>query len=225
MTISIQTTADGSQTVFSDQFQETYHSVNGAIVESKHVFIEAGFNTSTLLSITVFEVGFGTGLNALLTLLEARKRGINVVYHSIELYPLQQSIIEGLEYAGLLSSDRELFSTLHDAPWNRVTSITPWFELKKIKADLLDFTSNDNFDVIYFDAFSPNIQPDLWSKAVFQKLYDRMNCNGILTTYCAKGVVRRTLQEVGFSVERLAGPPGKREMLRGKKVMNKPVRI
>jgi tRNA U34 5-methylaminomethyl-2-thiouridine-forming methyltransferase MnmC len=216
-TLSIQTTADGSRTIFSEQFKETYHSVNGAITESMHVFIQAGLRALTLDSVRIFEVGFGTGLNALLTFVEAQKLNLQVDYHSIELYPLNQSMTDGLEYPELELLAPGIFQNMHHAPWNQPVSLSPNFSLTKSQASLLDFKMDENYDLVYFDAFSPIQQPELWSEEVFRKLYNHMNKGGILTTYCAKGVVRRTMQSVGFTMERLPGPPGKREMLRATK--------
>ena len=217
--LTVQNTTDGSQTLYSEKFNETYHSVNGAVTESMHVFIDAGMKVSMHKKLQIFEVGFGTGLNAFLTLIEARKQYIHVNYYSIELYPIPQDVFETLNYADLLESDKALFKAMHTTPWNTSVQIAPDFELTKINADLLIYSHSSMYDLVYFDAFSPAIQPDLWSEEVFEKLYEHMNNEGILTTYCAKGSVRRTLQKVGFKTERLPGPPGKREMLRAVKLI------
>lgn len=214
----IQNTGDGSQTIYSEIFKETYHSVNGAITESMHVFINAGFHACAKNPLRIFEVGFGTGLNALLTVLEARKQRIHVEYHSIELFPIDQNLYQSLDYTSSLSINSDLFTSLHATPWDKQTEILPGFVLKKIQADLVTVQLEDRFDVIYFDAFSPVTQSELWTEEIFGKLYKQMNDGGILTTYCAKGIVRRTLEKVGFKTERLPGPPGKREMLRAIKI-------
>ncbi|HEY4789060.1 MAG TPA: tRNA (5-methylaminomethyl-2-thiouridine)(34)-methyltransferase MnmD [Bacteroidales bacterium] len=218
MNLTIQNTVDGSKTVYSDVFQETYHSVNGAVTESIHVFIDAGFKACQKNPAQIFEVGFGTGLNAFLTLIESEKLNIKIEYQSIELFPLGSIEFEQLKYSRYLNSDEKTFKALHNAPWNKKTEITPDFQLYKIKENLLDYSFTDSYDLVYFDAFSPSRQPELWSEDVFGKLFENMNENGILTTYCAKGAVRRILEKVGFKVERLSGPPGKREMLRAIKL-------
>ncbi len=217
MNLTIQNTDDGSKTVYSEAYKETYHSVNGAITESMHVFINAGFRICKQNPLHILEIGFGTGLNVFLTLIEAQKQGIPVEYQSIELFPLESAIFEHLGYAKSLSFDESLFKAIHDAPWDSEVEISPRFQLHKIKADLLKFNFTDNYDLIYFDAFSPVTQPELWSEEIFGKLFEHMNEGGILTTYCAKGIVRRTLEKIGFKTERLPGPPGKREMLRATK--------
>jgi tRNA U34 5-methylaminomethyl-2-thiouridine-forming methyltransferase MnmC len=214
----IKTTADGSKTVFSERFQESYHSVNGAVTESLHVFINAGLLECEKGMLNIFEVGFGTGLNAYLTYIEAKKRDMQVTYHAVELYPLEDSVISSLDYPEILHADANIFSALHGAPWEETMMISKYFALKKMKSDLVTIELIDQYDLIYFDAFSPAQQPELWDEIIFTKLYRHLNIGGILTTYCAKGDVRRTLKKIGFIMERLPGPPGKHEMLRGKKV-------
>ncbi len=215
--MELRLTADGSNTVVSDIFSETYHSVNGAVTESMHVFIDAGLKVCTKKRIRIFEVGFGTGLNALLTSIEAEKHNLHIEYHSVELYPIPLEIVENLRYHDFLSSDIQMFKTMHEAPWDALAQISPNFQLKKIAANLLDINFTDFFDVVFFDAFSPGIQPELWTGDIFAKFYNHMFPGGIITTYCAKGEVRRNMKTSGFEVERLPGPPGKREMLRAKK--------
>jgi tRNA U34 5-methylaminomethyl-2-thiouridine-forming methyltransferase MnmC len=215
MNLSIQNTTDGSQTIYSEYFQETYHSIHGAITESLHVFIAAGLNSCNGSNISVFETGFGTGLNALLTMLEAEKLKKKIVYHSIELFPLDKDIIQSLNYSSSLNFDQSLFEKMHETPWNEEVEITEHFSLKKIKADMLTYQHSAQYHVVYFDAFSPSRQPEMWTEEIFARLASSMYPGGILTTYCAQGHVRRTLQKTGFTVERLPGPPGKREMLRG----------
>jgi tRNA U34 5-methylaminomethyl-2-thiouridine-forming methyltransferase MnmC len=179
-----------------------------------HVFINAGLRVCVKNPIHIFEVGFGTGLNALLTLIEAEKQHVHIGYQSIELFPIDQKLYQSLDYSSPLAMPKDLFEALHTAPWNKKTEILPGFELKKTQADLLTAQLEDTFDVVYFDAFSPVTQPGLWTEEIFDKIYNQMNEGGILTTYCAKGIVRRTLEKTGFKTERLPGPPGKREMLR-----------
>lgn len=215
--VNIRQTGDGSSTVFSSIFGETYHSIHGAIAESMHVFINAGLLISLKTQLNIFEVGFGTGLNAFLTATVAEKSNLKIKYQSLEKFPISIDIIKNLEYPGLLIANNLIFTALHTSPWNKETQITPNFSLHKLYGDLLEIDIPKNIDLVYFDAFSPESQPELWSENVFRKLYDNMNPGGIIVTYCAKGIVRRTLRDIGFTMERLAGPPPKREMLRGRK--------
>jgi len=214
LTTNIQITEDGSHTLYSEQFDEHYHSIHGAIQESMHVYINAGLKHCELTKINVFEVGFGSGLNALLTCIEASKLNLDITYYSIELYPIKKSIIDNLNYVELTSDDKYIFSAIHTASWNKIVEITSNFRIVKIIGDLNNYNFTENFDVIYFDAFSPDKQPYLWTEEVFKKLYDYLNLKGIITTYCSKGIVKRALRSAGFIVKRLPGPPGKWEMLR-----------
>lgn len=215
----LQETADGSHTLFIPEMDEHYHSVNGAVQESRHVFIEAGLRRLEKKELIVFEVGFGTGLNAFLTLLDAEENDRTVVYHSVELYPLDQEFVRLLNYAEIIAPEKkELFSRLHSAEWDTEVRITDRFILHKIKGDSNQMEIPSGIDLVYFDAFAPDKQPEMWNQSIFNALYLRMNEGGILTTYCAKGVVRRMMQKAGYSVERIPGPPGKREMLRAIKV-------
>ncbi len=209
----IEQTADGSATLFVPELNEHYHSVKGARTESQHIFIDMGLSASEVTEPHILEIGFGTGLNALLTLETAEATQRKVHYTGIELYPLSWKMIEPLGY-----SDNPLFKTLHIIPWEEDAIITPYFTLRKVQADFTTFTTDCSFDIIYFDAFAPEKQPEMWSQELFDRLHVRLSEKGILTTYCAKGVVRRMLQTAGFTVERLPGPPGgKREILRARK--------
>jgi tRNA U34 5-methylaminomethyl-2-thiouridine-forming methyltransferase MnmC len=215
--MEIRETGDGSYTLYSPGFAETYHSVNGAITESMHVFIETGLQKCRFSPVNILEIGFGTGLNAFLALLEAERSRKLINYTSIEMFPVPAEIYEKLNYAVSLQVNKQnYFLNLHYGEWEREVKISPNFLLKKVNADI---TVNDFgealFDVVFFDAFSPNCQPELWTEEIFTKIYHALKPEGILTTYCAKGAVRRNMQAVGFGVERLPGPPGKREMLRG----------
>lgn len=216
MQAKIVQTADGSSSVYIPKFDELYHSVNGAISESAHVFIETGLKQINKPKINIFEMGYGTGLNFILSFLQAKNK--NIEYHAIEAYPLDIDIIEQLNYPELLKlSDEETnqFYNFHFTKSSKV--ITKDFSLTKTICKLSEYSPNVLFDLIYFDAFGPEAQPELWTQNIFEKLFDMMNPKGILTTYCAKGAIRRTMQSSGFKVERLPGPPGKREMLRARK--------
>lgn len=214
--IEIQTTADGSATIWLKDMDEHYHSVKGALTEANHIYRDAAFlfrhNGEPL---RLLEVGFGTGLNALVTAM-ATEKCLPVHYISLEKYPLDSDVLDVLHYDDVLSSD--LWKEIHQAEWNRPVSIFSSFTLEKRHADLLIDELPKNIDVVYFDAFAPEKQPEMWNLAVFERIYAVMNPGGVLTTYCAKGAVRRLLQDVGFEVERLEGPPGgKREILRATK--------
>ncbi len=214
----LEKTADGSHTFFVPELDEHYHSTNGALTESKHVFINAGLNQINQPEISVLEIGFGTGLNAILTCLEAKSRNIAVHYTSIELYPIDKTWIKQLNFAGEIGIERAVFDLLHDCEWDKDVPVNSLFTLHKIKGDLTKTRFNRSFDLIYFDAFAPDKQPEMWSSGIFSHLFDQTNYGGILTTYCAKGAVRRMLQAAGYTTERLPGPPGKREMLRARKI-------
>lgn len=214
----IQTTADGSQTLFVPSLDEHYHSVKGALTESLHIFIRMGLQECASPEPRVLEIGFGTGLNAWLTLQEAKK-GRKVSYTTLEKYPLPQELIAQLDYPAQLSpSFAPYYLALHRAAWNTWVELTPSFQLRKVQADFTTVQFREEYDVIYFDAFAPEKQPEMWSQELFDRLYRCLAPEGIFVTYCAKGVVRRMLQASGFEVERLPGPPGgKREILRGRK--------
>lgn len=225
MQSKIITTEDGSHSLFVPTLNEHYHSTHGAIQESSHIYIEAGLRECNLKKINVLEIGFGTGLNAFLTLLESVKSDQIITYTSLELYPLEIDKAKQLNYPEQLigqEEQSELFLKLHQSAWNKPKAITPNFTLHKIETDFSNpnsFKTNSHFDVIYFDAFAPEKQPEMWTQDIFDTLFALCNPNSIITTYCAKGVVRRMLQSAGFSVERLPGPPGKREILRGRKTI------
>ena len=217
----IERTEDGSATLFVPELDEHYHSVKGARTESQHIFIDMGLKASAVPQPHVLEIGFGTGLNALLTLEVAEQDARPVHYTGIEFYPLAWEEVDALGY-----SNNPLFKQLHAAPWEEDVKISPHFTLRKIKGDantvineeLRVVNSSFSPSVVYFDAFAPEKQPEMWNEQLFRSLYVYMNTGGILTTYCAKGVIRRMLQAVGFRVERLPGPPGgKREILRATK--------
>jgi len=213
-------TEDGSDTLYLRELDEHYHSIHGALQESMHVFISAGMRMCNKPAITFFEVGFGTGLNAWLTALEAEKSNQRIRYITIEKYPLLPGIWEALNYPGFnQESDPELFRKIHQTAWNKEIKISESFSILKLSQDLtkVDYAGLPMFDLIYFDAFSPEKQPELWAIPIFQQLSDHCNSGALFVTYCAKGAVRRSLTGVGFQIERIPGPPGKREMLRGTK--------
>lgn len=216
--IILEETKDGSHTLYVPAMDEHYHSVNGACQESMHVFIDAGLHQIQVELINILEVGFGTGLNAFLTLLEAEKTNQTIHYTSLELYPLSDEVVFHLNYGKMIAPEKaDLFIKLHQAEWGREVQITPNFYLRKVNCDLCQCTFDQSYDLIYFDAFAPEKQPEMWQPELFQRLFDHTRSEGILTTYCAKGVVRRAMQAAGYKVERLPGPPGKREMLRAVK--------
>lgn len=211
-------TSDGSHTIYLPEMDEQYHSVNGAITESNYVYLDKGFNYLDCKNPTVFEVGFGTGLNCLLTALHAKKEKRETLYLTIEKYPLLKNITEQLNFGQIISKEAKLlFEKIHECDWNETIKISPYFYLKKINADLKDFEfdQNQNCNLIYFDAFGPDKQPEMWTPLIFNKISAATAVGGILVTYSAKGEVRRQLTHCGFEMERLPGPPGKNQMLRG----------
>lgn len=226
--IELYTTNDGSHTLYLPHLDETYHSRNGAIEESLYVFIDKGLNAflyqnPEIKTIQIFEVGFGTGLNAILTFMASQKLDLNVVYHSIEAFPLSVEIINQLNYNdGLTEQVQTVFKQMHLAEWNKPIAINDRFTLVKYHDKLESFDGNsllNNIHVIYMDAFAPNKQAELWEIAIFEKLYQTLATNGILVTYTSKGDVKRAMQQVGLTVEKLDGPPRKRHMLRGIKLL------
>lgn len=206
-------TSDGSHTIYIPELDEHYHSVHGAIGESKHIFINAGLNYCTNKSINIFEAGFGTGLNALLTALEIMGSDRKVNYTSIEKYPIDKDTVKSLNHGSILGNE-EIFANLHSSPWNTSVAITENFSLFKINGDLTTFCPTDTYDIIYFDAFGPDKQPDMWTQDVFTKISGITHPGGILVTYSAKGQVKRNLRDCGFDVLLLPGPPGKRQIIR-----------
>ena len=210
-------TEDGSNSLYNKTLNEFYHSKFGAITESNHIFIQNGLcrNNNKTDIVRILEVGFGTGLNALLTLKEMHGK-VRVNYCAIELYPIDIETSESLNFCNFpdLESFRQNFLAFHTAEWETEIRIKDDFTLHKMRIDLLAFQPEpDSFDLIYFDAFSPNVQPELWSETIFRKLYLSLKVKGILVTYCAKGIVKQALRTVGFEVKRLTGPPGKRHII------------
>ena len=203
-------TADGSFTLFIPEVEETYHSTHGAVQESMHVFIENGLKSCDKDVIRILEVGLGTGLNAALTLQHATQK---IDYCALEPYPLSKEILEELSE----SKSDQLEMKFHLSAPNEWISIHEQFSFVRMEVGLEEFQSEEKFDIIYYDAFGPRVEPGLWTLERMQQCFELLNDGGIFVTYCAKGEVRRNLQAAGFVVERLAGPPGKREMLRGVK--------
>lgn len=214
-------TQDNSNTVFVEELNETYHSQNGALTESQYIFIDKGFKEATKdkNSLHIFEVGFGTGLNAILTLIEADKLNIYCTYHTIEAFPLEHEIINALNYKKLIDVNyHDLFDLIHSSEWDSEIKINGNFLINKIHSLLENFSPETKYDLVYFDAFAPDKQPELWEEKIFKKLYESMNEKGILVTYSAKGDVRRLMTKIGFAVEKLEGPPMKRHMTRARKL-------
>ena len=224
----IQVTEDGSHTLFSEMVGQTFHSSHGAVEGSRHIFISQLMGQQSMVNgqqLSVLEIGFGTGLNALLTAQWARENGVKVDYTTIELYPLKEEVYRELNYGKLLG-DEGLFLRLHKAEWDvGLVEVTENFAIRKCKSDIVEWLRNAQctmhnaqlFDVVYFDAFSPDAQPELWTEEVFRNVYALMRKGGVLMTYCAKGDVRRAMLAAGFRVEKLQGPPGKRHILRAVK--------
>jgi tRNA U34 5-methylaminomethyl-2-thiouridine-forming methyltransferase MnmC len=214
-------TQDGSNSLFSENFGVSYHSKYGAIKETRHVFIEAGLFYKAILKkeLDVLDIGFGTGLIAFLTFLEAEKLGLRIRYTTVEAFPVSPEMAAEMGYPGTLSAGDHaaVFNKMHRAEWNSTASLSDNFSLEKIRGKVEDLNFTARFDVIYYDAFAPGTQPELWGVPVMQKMYDALHPGGVLVTYCAKGAFKRTLKAVGFKVETLKGPPGKREMTRGVK--------
>jgi tRNA U34 5-methylaminomethyl-2-thiouridine-forming methyltransferase MnmC len=209
-------TTDGSHTIKNESTGDTYHSIHGAVQESQHVFIKSGLefflNQYSQQKINILEVGFGTGLNALLTI--QKFQDIEVEYLTLEPYPLTSEIFCELNY-----NDKEVLLRLHESEWSIPCSITTNFTITKLRSTLNEVKLPENyFDVVYFDAFAPNSQPELWTQAAFAKIKSTMRTPSVLVTYCAKGQVKRNLKAVGFVVESIPGPPGKREMIRATRV-------
>jgi tRNA U34 5-methylaminomethyl-2-thiouridine-forming methyltransferase MnmC len=219
--LQVITTHDGSHSLLNPQLNETYHSIHGARQESVHVFINKGLDfvaqRDAKNSVKILEIGFGTGLNALLTAHYAKEKDILIEYTTLEAFPVNESIWQQLNYAQS-ESEREIFYKLHHEPWDQWVEIRPGFMLKKINATL-QVVSFDHtyFDLVYFDAFAPNKQPEMWELPMLQKTVDALRANGVFVTYCAKGQLKRDLASCGTTVETLQGPPGKREMIRAAK--------
>jgi tRNA U34 5-methylaminomethyl-2-thiouridine-forming methyltransferase MnmC len=217
-------TADGSHSIYVRELDEQYHSKHGAIQESKHVFINAGLkkaieDNKNLGEINILEIGLGTGLNALLTFIETQNTAIKINYTAIEAFPVSIDFVEQLNYSELLCSDfsKNILNEIHTCVWEQSVELSPHFIFHKMENTLQKTILKNNYNLVYFDAFGPRVQLEMWTEDVFEKIYQAMLPKGILVTYCAKGEVKRTLKKVGFVVESLPGPPGKREMTKAEK--------
>jgi tRNA U34 5-methylaminomethyl-2-thiouridine-forming methyltransferase MnmC len=221
MKLQIRKTADNSDTIFVPTMDEHYHSIHGAWQESLHVFINEGLNQLTRSSICIFEMGFGTGLNVLLTLINSIKSSIEITYHTIDLYPLDINVVNQLNHRNFIEPEfHSLYEAIHLCDWNVPVEICKNFHLTKISSNILTYKPHYDYDIVYWDAFGPEKQPDIWHTNVFRMMYESMNPEGILVTYSAKGWVRRNLEAAGFMVKKIQGPPGKREMIRAQ-ILNK----
>jgi len=218
-------TSDGSTTIHLPEWDEQYHSKHGAIQEAIHVFIESGFyfflEKNKIENASILEIGFGTGLNAFLTSLEAVEKKLVIDYFGVEAYPVEIEEIKQLNYVDEvetpISNKKALFNKIHSIEWEKKTKINSNFSLTKQQLFFKEINEVDKFDIVYFDAFGARVQPELWTEEIFEKMYKALKQNGVLVTYSSKGSVRRAMQTVGFEVEKIPGPPGKREMLRAVK--------
>jgi tRNA U34 5-methylaminomethyl-2-thiouridine-forming methyltransferase MnmC len=212
-------TLDGSTTIHLKEWDECYHSKHGAIQEAKHVFIKNGLSLFDDKPVSILEIGFGTGLNAFFTFLETNSKQQNINYVGVEAYPVDANEVLQMNYVAELGAleFENIFEKFHKSEWNRKTEISTDFSLTKRKQFFDEIDDLEIFDLIYFDAFGYRVQPELWSTEIFQKMYNSLKPNGVLVTYAARGVVKRSMISVGFTVEKLAGPPGKREMFRATK--------
>lgn len=217
MNREIVTTKDSSSTLFVPGLDQHYHSMHGAMQESMHVFIEAGLHLfKDKGKANILEIGLGTGLNALLTALEAEKLNLSIDYTALEKYPLSMDEMLQLNYGELLegTETKRLLTELHQLKWGEKLELSSGFLLQKLEMDFKDYQEKDEHDLIYFDAFAPSAQPDLWTVDIFTSMYNSLKPGGTLVTYCVKGHVRRNMKSAGFEVEKIPGPPGKREMAR-----------
>ncbi len=213
--IKIVKTADGSNTLYSEEYKAHYHSLNGALQESHHIFIENGFKYFSKNELSVLEVGFGTGLNAALTSSIAFLSKVKTNYTGIELHPLSQEILEKINYKSVLTEfDFNNWKAINSLDWGSSRTVSGFFKILKLNDDICKLSLSDNYDLIYYDAFAPEDQPEMWEKQVFEKLYSSTKPNGILVTYCSKGIVKQALRNAGYKVERLPGPIGKRHIIR-----------
>lgn len=220
-TLAIIETSDGSNSISSKHYQATYHSIHGAIEESMHIFISAGMyykHRQGVQKLKIFEMGFGTGLNAFLSQIAAKKLNLEVEYHSIELHPLDPSLYKSLNFHTLVpGSSQEALMKLHTSSWDEMHQIDSQFRFIKMHGDLHSSNIEEKYDLIYYDAFAPSSQPDLWEEPIQRKLYEILKQKGALLTYCAQGKFKRTLKTIGYNLDNLDGPGRKHEMTRAVK--------
>lgn len=202
-----------------EEWGETYHSKHGAIQEAKHVFIQNGLSLFKEQSVAILEIGFGTGLNAFITFLESENRKLDIDYVGVEAYPILKEEAEKLNYVSQLNANQynKEFELLHSCDWGVKNAVSDHFTLTKRQQFFNEITDKDCFNLIYFDAFGFQYQPELWSVEIFRKMHEALRDGGVLVTYACRGPIKRAMVEAGFSIEKLAGPPGKREMLRAVK--------
>lgn len=213
------TTADGSKTIQIEDWNEQYHSIHGAVQEAQHVFIKNGLHVVDFTEIHILEIGFGTGLNAFITFLEAERLGLKINYVGVEAYPVLEEELLQLNYPSILNAENKAddFWKIYRSQWEIASEISDKFTLTKQQKFFDNIIDEDAYHLIYYDAFGARVQPELWDEAMFNRMYKALKNEGVLVTYAAKGSVRRAMQAAGFLVERLPGPPGKREMLRARK--------
>ena len=213
-------TADGSTTIHLPEWNESYHSKNGAIQEAYHVYIKSGFSLFEMKPISILEIGFGTGLNAFITYLEAQKENQIIDYVGVEAHPIILEEALQMNYVAELHAENEIsiFEKMHACSWKNKTMISPTFSLTKRKQFFEDIADEEAFDLIYFDAFGFRVQPELWSPEIFKKMYKALKLNGVLVTYACRTSIKNAMLEAGFTIEKLPGAPGKREMLRAQKM-------
>jgi tRNA U34 5-methylaminomethyl-2-thiouridine-forming methyltransferase MnmC len=220
---SVVTTKDGSKTIRIEEWNEHYHSTHGAIQESRHVYIQAGLDyflsKNQPESITVLEAGFGTGLNALLAYSWAEKTKTPIHYIGIEAYPISSEEKNALHYHEALEGEeiKAIFDQLHQAEWEQEVPISKVFNLNKLKLFFNDLELKNSVDVVFYDAFGPRVQPELWEVSIFERFYEALKPGGVFVTYCVKGTAKRAMQSLGFEVDIIEGPPGKRHMMRAYK--------
>lgn len=211
-------TGDGSHSIESKEFGVPYHSRHGAVQETLHVFIKAALHLQAekKQALSILDIGFGTGLNALATLIESQKLALDIDYTAVEAFPLPFAVVKQLNYIEQLQQPKlaDSYFEMHSLSWGQKHQISSQFSLTKLNQRFESLQFNEAFDIIYYDAFAPNAQPELWDEPIMKRMYNALKEDGVLTTYCAKGAFKRTLKKIGFQVEAIPGPPGKREMTR-----------
>ncbi|HRW20677.1 MAG TPA: tRNA (5-methylaminomethyl-2-thiouridine)(34)-methyltransferase MnmD [Bacteroidales bacterium] len=215
--LKILKTQDGSATLFSKIFGESYHNINGAVAEAVHIYANAAYKTKAT-SINILEFGYGTGLNAMITYKLLKNENKYVNYTGVDIQPLSSKLLIEIGYKKLLGLSTKEYSSFTES-WNETLTITDNFLLTKIRCDILNFDTSNRFDLVFYDAFSHDIQPELWTKDLFDKVFSMLNDGARLFTYSSKGLVKRNLRDAGFFVKRLAGPPGKRHIIEAQKVL------